>query len=82
VGGPSAPAVLAVLGGLGLIEGLDDLVIVTQRQQEYSKQYVVASLNRLGCKELADEASQDLPDPLDVRRLEAWCVQHRLPTIP
>jgi hypothetical protein len=50
VGGPSAPAVPAVLGGLGLIEGLDDLMIVMQRQHEYSKQYVVDSLNRLGVK--------------------------------
>jgi hypothetical protein len=49
-----------------------------QRQQQYSRQYAVDLLNRVGFKELADEASRDLPDPVDVDRLEAWCEQHGL----
>jgi hypothetical protein len=46
--------------------------------QEYSRQYVVDQLNRLGYRELADEASRDLPDPVDVNRLEEWCMEHGL----
>jgi hypothetical protein len=49
------------------------LVIVMQKQR--SRQYVVDVLNRLGYRELADEASRDLPDPVDVDRLEAWFMQ-------
>jgi hypothetical protein len=44
--------------------------------QSYSRQRVVDELNRLGYGELADEASRDLPDPVDIDRLEEWCVQH------
>ena len=40
-------------------------------RQQYGRQYVVDLLNRLGYAELADEASRDLPDPVDVHRLEA-----------
>jgi hypothetical protein len=47
--------------------------------EQYSRQYVVDELNRLGYGELADEASRDLPDPVDVKRLEAWCMQHGIP---
>ena len=57
----------------GLIEGL---VIVMQ--QQYGRQHVVNHLNRLGYSELADEASRDLPDPVDINRLEAWFMQHGL----
>jgi len=39
---------------------------------------VVDELNRLGHRELADEASRDLPDPVDLDRLEAWGMQHGL----
>ena len=46
--------------------------------QQYSRQWVVDLMLRLGFKELADEASRDLPDPVDVNRLEAWCTQHGL----
>ena len=46
--------------------------------QQYSRQYVVDELNRLGYAELAVEASRDLPDPVDVNRLEAWGLQHGL----
>jgi hypothetical protein len=52
------------------------LVIV---MEQYSRQYVVDVLNRLGYGELADEASRDLPDPVDINQLEAWCMQHGLP---
>lgn len=37
--------------------------------QQFSRQYVVDQLNRLGYRELADEALRDLPDPVDVNRL-------------
>ena len=47
--------------------------------ERYSKQYVVDTLNRLGYREQAVEASRDLPDPVDANRLEAWCMQHGLP---
>jgi hypothetical protein len=51
------------------------LVIV---MQEYSRQHVIDELNHLGLTELAVEASRDLPDPVDINRLEAWCMQHGL----
>ena len=47
-------------------------------QQQYSRQYAVDLLKRLGYSELADEALRELPDPVDVHRLEAWCTQHGL----
>jgi hypothetical protein len=53
-------------------------VIVMQRQQQYSRQYAVDLLKRLGLRDLADEALQELPDPVDVHRLDAWCTQHGL----
>jgi hypothetical protein len=46
--------------------------------QSVSMQYVVDELNRLGYRELAGEASRDLPDPVDINQLEAWCMQHGL----
>jgi hypothetical protein len=46
--------------------------------QQYSRQYVVDLMNRLGLRDVADQASRELPDPVDVHRLEAWCVQHGL----
>jgi hypothetical protein len=57
-------------GGVGLTEGL---VIV---MQQYSRQHVVDEMNRLGYRELADEASRELPDPVDANRVAAWCIQH------
>jgi hypothetical protein len=51
------------------------LVIVVQ---QFSRQYVVDELNRLGYRELAGEASRDLPDPVDINRLQAWGMQHGL----
>ena len=47
--------------------------------QQYSRQSVVDMLNRLGYRQLAVEASRDLPDPVGLSRLEAWCEQHGLP---
>ena len=44
--------------------------------EQYSRQYVVDILNRLGYRELAGEASRELPDPVDITRVEAWCTQH------
>jgi hypothetical protein len=44
--------------------------------EQYSRQYVVDELNRLGYAELAVVASRELPDPVDINRLEAWCMQH------
>jgi hypothetical protein len=40
--------------------------------EQYSRQHVVDELNRLGYRELADEASRDLPDPVDVHQISAW----------
>jgi hypothetical protein len=51
------------------------LVIV---MEQWGRQYVVDELNRLGYTELAVEASRDLPDPVDINRLEEWCMQHGL----
>jgi hypothetical protein len=46
--------------------------------QSVGRQHVVDELNRLGYRELAGEASRDLPDPVDSNRLEAWCMEHGL----
>jgi hypothetical protein len=51
------------------------LVIV---MEHWSRQHVVDELNRMGYTELAVEASRDLPDPVDVNRLEEWCMEHGL----
>ena len=53
-------------------------MIAMPGQQQYSRQYAVDLLKRLGYGELADEALRELPDPVDERRLEAWCAQHGL----
>ena len=45
---------------------------------QYSRQHVIDVLNRLRYPELADEASRDLPDPVDISRLTAWGMQHGL----
>ena len=47
--------------------------------EQYSRQYVVDELKRLGYGELVDEASRELPDPVDINQLEAWCLQHGVP---
>ena len=43
---------------------------------EYSRQHVIEVLRTLRYPELAEEASRDLPDPVDTNRLEAWLMQH------
>jgi hypothetical protein len=44
----------------------------------YSRQHVVDLLNRLGHKQLAEEAARVLPDPVGIERLENWYLQHGL----
>ena len=46
--------------------------------EHWSRQLVVDELNRMGYAELAVEASRDLPDPVDINRLEEWCLEHGL----
>jgi hypothetical protein len=45
---------------------------------QYGRQHVLEVLHRLGYTELADEALRDLPDPVDIKRLQAWAMQHGL----
>jgi hypothetical protein len=45
---------------------------------QYSRQHVIDVLHTLKYPDLADEASRDLPDPVDLDRLEAWMIQHGL----
>jgi arsenate reductase-like glutaredoxin family protein len=47
--------------------------------QSVSRQHVVDDLERLGYRELVPEALQELPDPVDIDRLEEWCSQHGIP---
>jgi hypothetical protein len=44
--------------------------------QSVSRQHVVDDLERLGYRQLVPEALRELPDPVDIDRLEAWCSQH------
>jgi len=46
--------------------------------QQYSRQHVVDVLHTLRDPGLADEASRDLPDPVDIDRLVAWMMKHGL----
>jgi hypothetical protein len=46
--------------------------------QEYSRQHVIDVLKTVGRPDLADEASRDLPDPVDVDQLVPWMLQHGL----
>lgn len=39
---------------------------------------MVDVLHSLHSPDLADEASRDLPDPVDIDRLAAWMMQHGL----
>jgi hypothetical protein len=45
---------------------------------QYRRQVVVDVLNRLRHADLADEASAELPDPVDEDRLVAWADKHHL----
>ena len=46
--------------------------------QQYSRQHVVDVLHTLKRPDLADEASRDLPDPVDIDRLVPWMQQRGL----
>jgi hypothetical protein len=46
--------------------------------QQYRKQVVVDVLNRLGFRELADEASSELPDVVDADWITTWSMKHGL----
>ena len=43
---------------------------------QYSRQHVVDLLRDAGWSDLADEASRTLPDPVDVKQLDSWGMQH------
>jgi hypothetical protein len=45
---------------------------------QYSRQWVVDALRRWGYSELADEASRDLPDPVDLDELQEYGIRHGL----
>jgi hypothetical protein len=49
------------------------LVIV---MEQYSGQHVIDLLNHLGHTQLAEEASRDLPDPVDADQVSNWGLQH------
>jgi hypothetical protein len=51
------------------------LVIV---MQQYSRQYVIDLLNRMGYTDLAEEAPRVLSDPANIDQLSAWLMQHGL----
>jgi hypothetical protein len=42
---------------------------------QYSRQHVVEVLRTMRYPDLAEEASRDLPDPVDTDRLEGWLMQ-------
>lgn len=42
----------------------------------YSRQEFADILRRCGYRKLADEASRDLPDPVDVDQLQTWEMEH------
>jgi hypothetical protein len=46
--------------------------------QQYSRQHVIDLLNCYEYTQLAEEASRELPDPVDVDRISAWLIQHGL----
>jgi hypothetical protein len=45
---------------------------------QYSRQQVADLFRRWGYPQLADEASRDLPDPVDFDELQEWSLQHGL----
>ena len=47
-------------------------------QSQYSRPEIVATLRRAGLAEVADEALQVLPDPVDIDQIETFCKQHNL----
>ena len=51
-----------------------DLVMATQ----VSRQYVIDWLRRLGFPQLVDEASRDLPDPVDLEQVYEFGHRHQI----
>jgi hypothetical protein len=51
---------------------------VKMNLEQYSRQHVIDVLNRLGYKQLAQEASRVLPDPVDAEQAATWGMQHGL----
>jgi hypothetical protein len=45
---------------------------------QYSRQHVVELFRRWGYPQLADEASRELPDPVDLDELQEWSLRHGL----
>lgn len=42
---------------------------------QYSKQELIRLLRRAGFPEAADDAVRDLPDPVDLERIEQWGIR-------
>jgi hypothetical protein len=42
---------------------------------DYSRQHVVDMLRRAGFREAADEAASELPDQVDLDRLQEWAAR-------
>ncbi|HEY2079981.1 MAG TPA: hypothetical protein VGH53_26940 [Streptosporangiaceae bacterium] len=53
-------------------------MVIAMGVEQYSRQHVVDVLNRLGYAQVAEEASQVLPDPVDADWLAEWSLQHGL----
>jgi hypothetical protein len=49
---------------------------LARRSTKLSKQHVIDLLNRDGYTQLAEEATRELPDTVDVDRISAWLIQH------
>jgi hypothetical protein len=62
----------AAAAAIGLAAYLD------RRPTRLSKQRVIDLLNSHGYTQLAEEASRELPDPVDVDRISVWLIQHGL----
>jgi hypothetical protein len=45
---------------------------------QISRQHVVDRFRQWGYHQLADEASRDLPDPVDFDELQEWSLRHGL----
>ncbi|HYJ74440.1 MAG TPA: hypothetical protein VEV65_02525 [Kineosporiaceae bacterium] len=42
---------------------------------EYTRQELVELLHRAGLPEVADAAARELPDPVDLERLQTWALR-------
>jgi len=50
------------------------------RNYVYAREYVADRLRRQGFRELAEAASRELPDPVDVDQFLAWGIRYGLTT--